>query len=188
MAPCGNLATFRDARSPRTEFPLQSFRSACHTASAALESIVTTRLGCQYFSRSRDRGESWTAPQPSNIESPQSPALLRRIPATRNLHFCMERPLPRRSLVARHRPARAGLQGLLGKRTPFTIAVSHDEARTWQFVKNIQGNSTGMYAYPAVCLWIVASSSPTRPAARAKATSPSSPSTSSDTGHIPDRG
>ena len=47
--------------------------------------IVRTQLGEIYASFSNDRGESWSPAKPWGIRSPESPATLRRIPATGDL-------------------------------------------------------------------------------------------------------
>jgi hypothetical protein len=47
--------------------------------------FIRTRLGRQYVSYSDDQGESWSAVEPSNMLSPQSPALIKRIPKTGDL-------------------------------------------------------------------------------------------------------
>ena len=38
--------------------------------------VIRTKLGCQYFSDSRDQGETWTTPRPSTLLSPEAPATL----------------------------------------------------------------------------------------------------------------
>lgn len=37
-----------------------------------------------------------------------------------------------------------------GKRTPLTIAVSKDEGKTWEKVKNIEDDPDGWYCYTAI--------------------------------------
>jgi hypothetical protein len=43
---------------------------------------LRTQLGGPYLCRSRDAGESWSTPQPSGLEGPESCTCLRRIPDT----------------------------------------------------------------------------------------------------------
>jgi len=112
---------------------------------------IRTRLGCQYLSYSRDQGESWSAPQPSDLLSPQSPALIKRIPETGDLllvwndHAHVD---PAMRAVDQPGPGR---KVYWGKRTPLTVAISRDEGRHWEKGRNIEDRADGMYAYPALC-------------------------------------
>ncbi len=39
---------------------------------------------------------------------------------------------------------------LKGKRTPFTVAVSKDEGKTWESIKDIESDPDGWYCYTAM--------------------------------------
>ena len=41
---------------------------------------IRTNAGCQYMSRSTDRGISWSTPEPSALVAPVSPATIKRLP------------------------------------------------------------------------------------------------------------
>ncbi len=99
--------------------------------------FARTRSGCQYVSYSADGGDTWTVPGPSNIFSPCSPATIERIPSTGDLLLIWNdhQNIP---------PA------LRGKRTPLTVAISKDDGRTWQNVKNLEDDPTGWYCYCAL--------------------------------------
>jgi len=96
-----------------------------------------TRSGCQYISFSDDGGERWSTFEPSNIISPCSPASIERIPSTDGLLLVWNN---HENVDAAHR----------GKRTPYNVAVSRDEGRTWEKVKTLEDDPNGWYCYTAV--------------------------------------
>ncbi|WP_343702040.1 sialidase family protein [Chitinophaga sp.] len=87
--------------------------------------------GYQQLSYSNDKGETWSHIEKSNIQSPLSPASIARIPSTGDL-----------LLVWNNTPGK--------DRTPLTIAVSKDEGKTWQHVRNIESDPQGWYCYIAI--------------------------------------
>lgn len=97
---------------------------------------IRTDTGMQYISYSKDKGKSWSSAIPSNIPSPLSPATIARVPTTGDL-----------LLVWNNYGAMN--QGY-NKRTPFNLAVSSDEGRTWKNVKTLQNDPDGHYCYTAV--------------------------------------
>mgnify|MGYP000875695457 CR=1 FL=1 len=96
-----------------------------------------TTSGCQYVSFSSDGGDTWSPLGPSNILSPCSPAVIKRIPTSGDL-----------LLVWNNHQDIA--PELTKKRTPFNAALSRDEGQTWQHVKTLEDNPDGWYCYPAV--------------------------------------
>lgn len=92
--------------------------------------------GVQQLSYSSDRGQTWSAATPSNIHSPLSPATIARIPKTRDLLLVWNNT--------------AGRPPQVDGRTPLTAAISKDEGKTWQHIKNIEDNPDGWYCYIAV--------------------------------------
>lgn len=110
------------------------------TAANELFMVIRTRVGCQYVSRSSDGGEHWTAPEPSQLLSPESPATLTKLPGTNTLlviwndHAGM--PLEFRTARSPHR-------------TPLSLALSHDGGRTWSKSKVIESDPEGGYCYTA---------------------------------------
>ncbi len=96
-----------------------------------------TNAGCQYISHSKDGGDHWTPLVPSTLLSPISPASIERIPSTGDLLLVWNN--------------HDGIEpSLKGKRTPLSVAVSHDEGQTWQHVQNIETNPHGWFCYTAI--------------------------------------
>ena len=102
----------------------------------------------QYFSFSEDQGESWSPLEPGNIRSPLSPASIERIPKTGDL------------LLLWNNNFETGRDG--GKRTPFNLAISKDEGKSWSKTKTLESDPNGWYCYTAIeflvimcCLGIV---------------------------------
>ncbi len=95
-----------------------------------------TDAGVQYFSYSRDMGETWTPIEPGNIKSPLSPASIKRIPATGDLLLLWNN---------NYEQVRDG-----GKRTPFNLAISRDEGKTWEKIKPVESDPRGWYCYTAI--------------------------------------
>ncbi|MBN1183372.1 MAG: exo-alpha-sialidase [Bacteroidales bacterium] len=94
--------------------------------------FIRTTSGVQYFSFSKNKGETWSAVKPSNIKSPCSPAIIVRIPSTGYLLMVWND------------------NGIDQKRTPLNIAISKDEAKTWINNKILENRSDGVYCYPAL--------------------------------------
>ncbi len=96
-----------------------------------------TRSGSQFVSFSGDGGERWSTFGPSKINSPCSPASIERIPSTGDLLLVWNN---HENVDAAHR----------GKRTPYNVAISRDEGRTWEKVKTLEDDPNGWYCYTAV--------------------------------------
>jgi len=93
---------------------------------------LRTMSGVQYFSYSKDRGETWSQAEPGNIKSPCSPASITRIPSTGDMLLVWND------------------NGIDQKRTPFNIAYSEDEGKSWINRQIIEENPEGSYCYPAI--------------------------------------
>lgn len=106
-------------------------------ADASLMMLSRTDQGCQYRSFSKDAGVTWSPAEPSDLLSPVSPATFERIPKTRDL------------LIAWNNHDGIADE-LRGKRTPFTLAISTDEGKTWEHVRNIEDDPNGWYCYTAM--------------------------------------
>lgn len=89
---------------------------------------------CQYFSISEDGGDHWTKPAPTLLASPESPALVKRIPTTGDL------------LVLWNNVASSSNW----PRTPLTAAISRDEGKTWTNFRDIDNREDHDAAYPSV--------------------------------------
>lgn len=95
-----------------------------------------TDAGVQYFSFSEDQGETWSPIEAGNIKSPLSPASIERIPSTGDLLLVWNN---------NYKPEGDGR-----KRTPFNLAISSDEGKTWKNMKTIESNPAGWYCYTAI--------------------------------------
>jgi photosystem II stability/assembly factor-like uncharacterized protein len=93
--------------------------------------------GVQQLSFSSDRGETWSHIESSNIPSPLSPASIKKIPGTGDW-----------LLVWNNNDG--CIPEIAGKRTPLTVAVSKDEGKTWDYIKNIKDDPDGWYCYIAI--------------------------------------
>ena len=94
--------------------------------------FARTTAGVQYFSYSKDKGETWSDIKPGNLKSPCSPATIARIPSTGDL------------LVVWND------NGVDQNRTPLNIAVSKDDGKTWINNKILENNPKGSYCYNAI--------------------------------------
>ncbi len=102
---------------------------------------IRTKLGCQYFSESKDNGDTWSEPKPSNIFSPESPATLAKIPSTGDLLIVWNDHCDKPESYRQSRPP---------IRTPFAAAISKDGGRTWQKTKLIEDQPDHGYCYTAI--------------------------------------
>ena len=93
--------------------------------------------GFQQLSFSSDKGRTWSHIEPSNIPSPLSPASIEIIPETGNW------------LLVWNNNNGTNLE-IKDKRTPLTLAISKDEGRSWEKLKNIQEDMDGWYCYTAI--------------------------------------
>lgn len=79
---------------------------------------------------SDDQGLTWTTPEPTALAAPSAPASIARIPSTGDLLI----------LWNNHTKIR----------NPLTCAVSKDEGRSWQHVKNLEDDREGHYCYASI--------------------------------------
>lgn len=98
--------------------------------------FARTDAGSQYFSFSEDSGETWSEIEKGNIKSPLSPAAIERIPSTGDL------------LLLWNNNYEKGRDG--GKRTPYSLAISKNEGKTWEYKKTVDSDPYGWYCYTAI--------------------------------------
>lgn len=96
--------------------------------------FLRTSQGSQYVSYSNDNGDTWTPAQPSTLQSPLSPASIKRIPKTGDLLAVWNDHSKEAST----------------RRTPLTVAISRDGGKTWESAKNIEADPQGWYCYTAI--------------------------------------
>jgi predicted neuraminidase len=99
--------------------------------------LARTDQGCQYRSFSKDGGVTWSPAEPTDLRSPLSPASIARIPSTGDLLLVWN---DHEKVDDAHR----------AKRTPFTVAVSKDEGKTWVNKKTLDDDPDGWYCYTAI--------------------------------------
>jgi sialidase-1 len=100
--------------------------------------IMRNQLGTISTSFSADGGETWSKPgRLGNLKSPESPATIRRIPATGDLLLVWNN---------NYEPGK----GHGGQRNPLTAAISSDDGQTWKNVRNLESNLTRSYAYTSL--------------------------------------
>ncbi|MCA9177639.1 MAG: exo-alpha-sialidase [Planctomycetales bacterium] len=88
----------------------------------------------QYFSVSEDGGERWSTPRPTTLPSPESPALVKRIPKTGDLIVLWNNVASKSNWP----------------RTPLSVALSRDEGESWSLVKDIDRREDYDAAYPSL--------------------------------------
>lgn len=98
-----------------------------------------TPHGSQHVAYSSDQCDTWTAFEPSNIVSPLSPATIERIPATGDLLLVWNN----------HQQITPELRD---RRTPFNVAISRDEGRSWENHKTLEDDPNGWYCYTALAM------------------------------------
>ncbi|UUO07829.1 glycoside hydrolase [Blastopirellula sp. J2-11] len=91
---------------------------------------IRSNLGRQAICYSSDGGETFSAPQPWNFDSPVSPASIKRIPSTGDLLLVWNDNVKRR--------------------TPLNVAISADEGATWTHAKPIETDPNGWFCYTAI--------------------------------------
>lgn len=101
-----------------------------------------TDLGCQYEMFSFDDGESWTSPEPSRFSSPCSPLSIKRNPFDDSL-VAVWNPIPEYN-------GRKNVGYFTGGRTPFVLAVSRDDSKTWSEPVILDDDEMSGYCYCAM--------------------------------------
>lgn len=107
------------------------------TPGGALFSWARTDLGSQYQFRSTDDGKTWSAPEPSGLVSPLSPASIKRLPGSD-------------ALLAIYNDHSGQFPFVAGKRTPLVAAISSDDGRTWPERRLVEGDTRLWYHYIAI--------------------------------------
>lgn len=98
---------------------------------------IRTNGGFQLLSYSSDKGQTWGHVETSNIPSPLSPATIEKVPGTGDW-----------LLVWNNNDG--SNPEIKDKRTPLTMAISRDEGKTWEKIKNIHDDPDGWYCYIAI--------------------------------------
>ncbi len=91
---------------------------------------IRTDKGSIYRAYSKDRGDTWSAPEAMELESPRSPQAIKRIPFTGDLLLIWNKSVD--------------------QRTPLTAAISKDDGRTWTHVRNLEEAKDRTFAYTSI--------------------------------------
>jgi hypothetical protein len=96
----------------------------------------------QWQTFSRDGGQVWSPPEPSQFVSPCSPMHVKRIPGTGHL-LAVWNDHSERFKVPKPEP-------ISWARTPLVSAISDDEGKTWKHHKLLEGAPDHGFCYPAI--------------------------------------
>jgi len=96
-----------------------------------------TDLGAQWGCVSTNGGLSWPPPAATSLQSPLSPASIKRLPGSADLL----------AVLNDHSGAFPFPQG---KRTPLVAAISSDGGRTWPTRRLLEDDPAGVYCYTAI--------------------------------------
>ncbi len=106
-------------------------------ADGKLFSWSRTSLGAQYGFHSTDAGKAWSAPEPTEMKSPTSPASIKRLPGSADL-------------LGIYNDHSGQFEFPKGKRTPLVAAISSDGGKTWPVRKLLENDPDGWYCYTAI--------------------------------------
>lgn len=96
-----------------------------------------TDQGAQYGFTSTDGGRTWSAPVPTEMKSPTSPASIRVLPGTTDLLAIYNDHSGKFAFPAK-------------KRTPLNACISKDGGKTWPVRKLLEEDPEGWYCYTAM--------------------------------------
>lgn len=106
-------------------------------ADGKLFSWARTAFGAQYGFTSANAGKTWTAPEPTPLKSPCSPASIKRLPGSSDL-------------LGIWNDHSGEFPFVKNKRTPLVAGISSDGGRTWPARRLLEGDPDGWYCYTAV--------------------------------------
>jgi len=106
-------------------------------ADGRLFSWMRTDQGAQFGCYSTDGGKRWSPPARTDLQSPTSPASIKRLPGSSDL-------------LAIYNDHSGRFPFPKGKRSPLVAAISTDGGKTWPRRKLIEGDLNGWYCYTAI--------------------------------------
>lgn len=112
-------------------------------APGVLWGFARTDLGRQYEMYSMDNGDTWSGPQPSRFTAPNSPLSMKRDKKTNDI-YAVWNPVPEYN-------GRTKIKEIFtGGRTPYVIAVSHDNGKTFSEGTAFEWEKNHGYCYCAI--------------------------------------
>jgi hypothetical protein len=105
-------------------------------ADGRLFSWARTDQGAQFGCYSTDSGKRWSAPERTDLQSPTSPASIKRLPGSSDL-------------LALYNDHSGRFPFPKGKRSPLVAAISSDGGKTWPRRK-LEDDQAGWYCYTAI--------------------------------------
>ena len=109
--------------------------------SGSMLCVLRTSLGTLYKSYSHDQGDNWTKPVSTGLTAPASTPLMKRFPGSTDLLLVWNNVCD---------PKHPDFVNGHGPRNPLTTAISRDEGKTWQNIKNIEDRRPGASSTPAL--------------------------------------
>ena len=109
----------------------------------SLLAMMRTTLGKIYRSASKDRGETWSDGEATELPSPSAANCIKRIPETGDLVFLWNNATPEALAVP-------GGRSYHYPRNPLTAAISKDEGKTWTNLKDVERREGYISGYPSV--------------------------------------
>jgi sialidase-1 len=106
-------------------------------ADGRLFSWMRTDQGTQFGCYSTDGGKRWSPPEATDLQSPASPASIKRLPGSSDL-------------LALYNDHSGRFPFPKGKRSPLVAAISSDDGKTWPRRKLLEGDPDGWYCYTAI--------------------------------------
>lgn len=106
-------------------------------ADGSLFSWSRTDQGVQYGFTSADGGNTWTAPVATEMQSPNGPASIKRLPGSNDLLALFNDHSGRFPFPPK-------------KRNPYVAAMSSDGGKTWPVRKLVESDPDGLYHYTAI--------------------------------------
>jgi sialidase-1 len=106
-------------------------------ADGRLFSWARTDQGAQFGCYSTDSGKRWSPPERTALESPASPASIKRLPGSSEL-------------LALYNDHSGRFPFPKGKRSPLVAAISSDGGKTWPRRKLLEDDQAGWYCYTAI--------------------------------------
>jgi len=99
--------------------------------------VMRNQLGALFLSESGDDGLTWSKPQTTGLRTPESCPELTRIPDTGDL-----------LMIWNNSEYDPSFRSHYGKRSPLTAAVSRDEGRAWEHVRDLEDDPTRAFSNP----------------------------------------